>query len=86
MKQKKLKVVAIYDNGGKTFDRYTIVVNVRRRNKEGVWLYDCIGSSETGAGFFTWSECIRGKHLGNLVPLSALSPELQQRINHELKL
>jgi hypothetical protein len=82
---KTIKVIAVYDNGGKTLDRYTIVVNQRRRERIGYkWFYDCIGSSENGKGVFTWSECILGKHLGAKIKLEDLSKELQEKIQNAL--
>lgn len=82
---KKLKVIAVYDNSGKTLDRYTIVVNIRRRERIGYkWFYDSISASENGLGVFMWGECIRGKHLGKKIKLENLSQELQNKIQSEL--
>ena len=50
-----MKNITIYDNGGKTFDRITIIFNDRKRvTKDGV-LYECIAASETGNGFYQHS-------------------------------
>jgi hypothetical protein len=82
---KTIKVIAVYDNGGKTLDRYTIVVNQRRRERIGYkWFYDCICSSENGLGVFMWGDCTRGKHLGAKIKLEDLSKELQEKIQNVL--
>lgn len=79
-----MQLKSIYDNGGKTLDRYTIVTTERHR-KSGRWFYECIGASENGLGVFMWGECILGRHLGKKVQLEGLSKELQNRIINALK-
>lgn len=79
-----MKLKSIYDNGGKTLDRYTIVTT-NRYNKSGRWYYDCISSSEHGLGVFMWGDCMIGRHLGKKVELKDLSIELQTMINNALK-
>ncbi len=79
-----MKIKAIYDNGGKTLDRYTIVTNERRAIAKKKYLYDAISASENGAGFFMWGECMLGTHLGKKVTFDSLSMELQTRINNAL--
>lgn len=76
-----MKLKSIYDNGGKTLDRYTIVTTQRHRNREtNRWFYEYIGASENGLGVFMWGECVLGRHLGKKVELTDLSKELQNRI------
>lgn len=76
-----LKVIAIYDNGGKTLDRYTIVTNNRVSPKHyGRYTYDAISASENGLGVFMWVQCIRGNHLGKKIQFESLSKELQAKI------
>lgn len=79
-----MKLKSIYDNGGKTLDRYTIVTT-QRYKKSGRWYYDYIGASENGWGIFMWGECVLGRHLGKKVELGSLSKELQSRIINALK-
>lgn len=82
---KTIKVIAVYDNGGETLYRYTIVVNQRRRERIGYkWFYDCISASENGLGVFIWDECIRGRHLGKKIKLEDLSEDLQKMIQNNL--
>ena len=79
-----MEIKSIYDNGGKTLDRYTIVTTIKRKHRDGHWLYNCICSSENGLGVFMWGECMVGRHLGKKIQLEDLSKELQQRIKNEL--
>ena len=72
--------ISIYDNGGKTFDRITVIFNDRKRaTKDGI-LYECICSSETGSGFFQHCEGMKGKHLGKKIDFSKLSLPLQNKL------
>lgn len=81
-----LKVIAVYDNGGKTLDRYTIVTNCRYKSRVNPnrYIYEALAASETGAGFFMWVQCERGKNLGKKINLSDLSEELQTKIKYAL--
>ena len=76
--------LTIYDNGGKSFDRITIIFNdQKRKTKDGI-LYEAIGSSETGSGFYQHTEAMKGRHLGKKIQFKDLSIELQNRILIEL--
>ena len=79
-----MKNISIYDNGGKSYDRITVIFNDRKRaTKDGI-LYECICSSETGSGFFIHSEAMKGKHLGNKMNFSELSLPLQNKLLIEI--
>lgn len=80
------KVIAVYDNGGKTLDRYTIVTNERYKSRTNPnrYIYNGIASSENGLGVFMWTECLIGRHLGKKIQLSDLSEELQVKIKNAL--
>ena len=81
-----MKVVAVYDNGGRSLDRYTIVTNNRVSNKyQGKYTYDALSASENGLGVFMWCQCIRGSHLGKKIRLDELSKELQEKIKFALQ-
>lgn len=77
-----LKVIAVYDNGGESLDRYTIVTNERYKSRTNPnrYMYSAISSSHYGGGVFMWTECLRGRHLGKKIQLSDLSEELQSKI------
>ncbi len=80
MNPKTLRHVRIYDNGGKTFDRYTAVyMNV----PEGPGLYACRGMSahpNHPQGFGLWSSAMPGRHLGRRIKLEELPEDCQKVI------
>ena len=79
-----MKNISIYDNGGKTFDRITIIFNDRKiATKDGI-LYECITACETGSGLYQHSEAMKGKHLGKEIDFSKLSLPLQNKLIIEL--
>ena len=76
--------ISIYDNGGKSYDRITVIFNDRKRaTKDGV-LYECISASENGSGFYLHSEAMKGRHLGKKIDFSKLSLPLQNKLLIEL--
>lgn len=76
-----MKILAIYDNGGKTLDRYTVVTDW----KDGKYLM-MLGMSEGGVGFSQWGsgqyndKGQPNKHLGKRVPFETLSAATQEHI------
>ena len=82
-----MKNIEIYDNGGATLDRYTIVDLRTAKKIAGTRfkLYECIGASATGAGFYQHTTCQRGKHLGKKIPFIYLDGNLQQMLINEFK-
>ena len=77
-----MNILKIYDNEGKTVDRYTVVVN-----EEHNGLYECLALSEHPThpqGFSQWSDCMLGSHLGREVKFEELSKELQEHIKSRL--
>ena len=75
-----MKVIAVYDNGGKSLDRYTIVVNSVVSKNRNKYQYDAISASENGLGVFMWVQCERGRHLGQKIEFASLSKELQKKV------
>ena len=76
--------ISIYDNGGKSYDRITVIFNDRKRvTKDGV-LYECIAASENGNGFYQHSEAMKCKHLGKKIDFSKLYLPLQNKLLIEL--
>jgi len=77
--------VRIYDNGGKTVDRYTLVVpSVDEPRKLDMYGFNAAPYHPQGFGQYAGSYDQMGSysHLGKLVPLSAL-PEQAQRFVRE---
>jgi hypothetical protein len=80
MKKMNYKNISFYDNGGKTFDRITVIFNDSKRATKDGYVYDCLACSHSGSGFFQHSDAMKGKHLGKKVSFDNLSPELQKRL------
>ena len=68
-------MIKVYDNGGKTLDRYTIFLDDSN---------DCIGADERGIGFYQHCTGTKGRHLGKIVPVESLAQELQEKLAYEL--
>ncbi len=74
--------VTVYDNGGKTMDRYTVIIG-----------YDVFGMSEnptSAQGFNQWagnvgSDIRIGSHLGKTVAIPSLPKEVQKAIKDRIK-
>ena len=79
-----MKNITIYDNGGKSYDRITVIFNDRKRVTKNSILYKCIAASENGSDFYLHSEAIKGKHLGKKIEFSKLSLPLQNKLLIEL--
>lgn len=83
----------IYDNGGKTWDRYTVIPDPHKLHdvymSGGVHkMTECLGLSDNcdqPTGFSQWSECQPGTHLGKLVRnLEWLPENVQKHIKERL--
>ena len=61
----KKQIREIRDNGGETYDRYTIVLTTRFCDWRDS--FECIGQSEGADGFDEMSEAVPGRHLGKLI-------------------
>lgn len=72
-------MILIYDNGGKTLDRYT-AINTRRKTRRqpwaarnaGCWAYEAVFSGDDPRGMSGHCEATRGRHLGKRVKLEDL--------------
>jgi hypothetical protein len=81
-----MKIIKVYDNGGKTFDRYTVIVNERRLDN-GKLLYQCLGLSGDPThpqGFSQWGECLMGKHLGKEIWFNDLPDNIRSHVFERL--
>ena len=83
-----MKVKAIYDNGGKTFDRYTVVYNEIEQHRTEGNLYSCLGMSTMPfdpQGFGQHSSAQMGSHLGKRIKFDDLPKDCQRAVNQDLK-
>jgi hypothetical protein len=78
-----MKNLLIYDNGGKSYDRITVIFKDRPERRLGT--FEAIGASETGTGFYQYTTAMPGRHLGKRVKFKDLSPELQNKLLNEIK-
>lgn len=77
--------VKIYDNGGKSFDRYTAVY---MQFPEGRGLYAARGMSERPyhpQGFGQYCTAMPGRHLGRRIAFDALPPDCQRLVLSDLE-
>lgn len=75
-----MKNVRIYDNGGKTFDRYTAVYLDQPENRG---LYAARGMSEYPfhpMGFGQYCAAMLGRHLGKRITFEDLPPDCQRLV------
>jgi hypothetical protein len=75
--------ILCFDNGGESFDRYTIVYLDTLQDG----FYECRGSSAGPyhpQGFAQMSECKIGDHLGRRVSFSNLPVDVQHLVNADL--
>lgn len=81
-----MKIKAIYDNGGKSVDRYTVVYDalstVGRTD-----LFESLGMSDNPThpqGIGQHSACLPGAHLGKRIEFSDLPADCQAVVEEEL--
>ena len=77
--------IRIYDNDGKTADRYTVVY-MDHPTRAG--LYECVGMDEKPfhpQGFGQHSEAMPGLHLGRRIKLTDLPKDCQKLVLRDLK-
>jgi len=76
--------IKIYDNGGNTFDRYTVIyMNYPERNG----LFTCLGMSENPfhpQGFGQHGSAQDGKHLGQEISFEELPAECQKAVLNDI--
>ena len=84
----KTSDLRVFDNGGKTLDRYTILpprsAYRKYMDRDGSW--NCIGCSETGLGFFMWVGATYGTHLGQRISFDSLPPTVQSQLKREFEI
>ncbi len=83
-----------WDNGGKTFDRYTITFDIYSVEtgkwepwKETLTHFGCLGASErpfNPQGFGQSCQCQEGRHLGRRIKFSALPDDVQRFVKQFL--
>lgn len=78
-------IKSVYDNGGETFDRFTVVLN-EPYDHTGK-LLECLGLSlnpSSPQGFSQFSGCQDGPHLGQKIEFSELPENVQKHVKARL--
>jgi len=79
-----MEVLKVYDNGGETFDRYTVYYS----EKETPTLHMCRGMSENPShpqGFGIFSSGMLGDHNGKEITLEDLPEACQELVKYDLE-
>jgi len=83
---KKILPVKCYDNGGKTFDRYTVVYLDDKYKVQGKVWYTMLGMSNNPfEGFGQHCEGQLGKHLGKKIAFDDLPEDCKKLVLIELQ-
>jgi hypothetical protein len=80
-----IEIKSIWDNGGETVDRYTVVVDSLHTGRAG--LFDALGLSSNPTspqGFSQWTCAQEGEHLGKKVDFDDLPGHIQEHIIERL--
>lgn len=83
-----MKIKSVYDNGGRSADRFTIVFDVASRKLGPTMLWECVGSSMNPThpqGFYQHSDCVLGNHLGKRIAFADLPEEVRLCVERELQ-
>tara|TARA_Y100001973_G_scaffold99675_1_gene159248 strand:- start:740 stop:988 length:249 start_codon:yes stop_codon:yes gene_type:complete len=79
-----MKIKAIYDNGGKTFDRFTVYYNLPETNS--LWAGRGMSSNPFHPlGFGQWISGCLGKHNGKKIKFKDLPKDCQNLVKSDLK-
>lgn len=86
-----MKIHSIYDNGGRSFDRYTVYYKGRgtiRHGSKGETLRMCVGMSESPfhpQGFGQHGEGVTGRHNGKKIRFEDLPEDCQRLVKQDLE-
>jgi len=85
--------IKVYDNGGKTWDRYIVLymhpINFQNEMRKNGYGYDCLGMSENPyhpQGFGCHDECIQpGAHLGKKIRYKNLPKRCKEAVRSDIR-
>ena len=83
-----MKIKAIYDDGGKTIDRYTVYYDVKHNHGNNN-LYDCLAMNNYSfdpQGFCQHSSGQLGRHNGKRIAFSKLPLDCQKAVRRDLEI
>lgn len=76
-------VIAVYDNGGKSIDRYTVVLN-ERIGKDKYGAFALSHNPDSPQGFSQHIEVVMGSHLGKKIKFLSLPKNVQTHVYRRL--
>ena len=79
MTNTEYKIIAVYDNGGKTFDRYTVYFS----HEHSRGMKECLGLSDNPnhpQGFSQFCGGRLGRHNGKKIPFGTLPQTTQNHV------
>lgn len=83
-----MKIKSIYDNRGKTSDRYTIILTINSYGKMKPQNRDCLSLNNCpenpAYGISQFDTCNEGKHLGKKIKFEDLPKNVQEHIKNRL--
>lgn len=80
-----MKITAIYDNGGKTIDRFTVMTDVPFNKELYTEQFNALGLDDNGGHSFSqWGSAIAGRNLGRKVRFEELNAATQKHIAQRL--
>jgi len=82
MLKKKKVIRSIWDNRGKTIDRYTIVLNIKEA--EGYYCFSLSSNPNNSYGFSQFGICKIGKHLGKRISWKNLPDNIHKHIINKI--
>lgn len=73
--------IRVYDNGGTTLDRYTVVIDgTDWDDSSSPGMKSMLGLNSGGRGFSQFTEGQEGRHLGSGIAFQSLDAETQRHI------
>lgn len=78
-----MEIKSIWDNGGLTIDRYTIVTTVKSR--QYLMMLGLSDNPTHPQGVSMWGEGIEGEHLGKKIDFNDLPNNIQVHVLEKLK-
>jgi len=82
-----MKNVRIYDNGGRTFDQFTVVYMNSPAHWQHDGIFQCLGMSEHPThpqGFGQHGTATPGRHLGKMIKFEQLPVDCQNLVLYDL--
>ena len=80
----KMPKVTVYDNGGKTLDRYTVVIQDKGWGERGPYKAFLGVDDVGGRGFSQFGDCSEGPHLGKKIKFTDMTKATQKHVRARL--